>query len=71
MNLSSRLESLKDRHASLETRISDEDPGFQDTSTGCDPGPDSDLEDLILPEDRVPAGPAPETAHPHETAKDA
>ena len=25
MNLQSRLESLKDRHASLETRIADED----------------------------------------------
>jgi amidophosphoribosyltransferase len=57
--------------AAGRTRISDEDPGYQDSSTGCDPGPDSDLEDLILPEDRVPAEPGPQPAAQHETAKDA
>ena len=63
----------------LRTSISDEDPGVQETSTGCDPGPDADLEDLILPEDRVPAdrtttgpaGPGSQHAAQPETAKDA
>ena len=57
--------------------ISDEDSGIQDSSVGCDPGPDSDLEDVLLPEDRVPArsGAAPvptaEPAPQNETPKDA
>jgi amidophosphoribosyltransferase len=67
------------RRAAGRTRISDQDPGVQEGSTGCDPGPDADLEDLLLPEDRVPAGPdaasdTPSAAQPAaqpETAKDA
>jgi amidophosphoribosyltransferase len=55
------------RHPAELSCISDEDPGFHETSTGCDPGPDSDLEELLLPEDRRPAPPADQ----HETAKDA
>ncbi|MCD1146138.1 amidophosphoribosyltransferase [Kocuria sp. LUK] len=35
--------------------ISDADPGVHQGSTGCDPGPDADLEDVLLPEDREPA----------------
>ncbi|MGG7652324.1 MULTISPECIES: amidophosphoribosyltransferase [Kocuria] len=67
------------RRPAERTSISDEDPGVQETSTGCDPGPDADLEDLILPEDRVPAartttgpaGPGSQHAAQPETAKDA
>ncbi|PLC13616.1 amidophosphoribosyltransferase [Kocuria flava] len=61
--------------------ISDADPGVHQGSTGCDPGPDADLEDVLLPEDREPAraatGPsaagtrAPATDPAAETPKDA
>jgi amidophosphoribosyltransferase len=55
------------RHATEHATVSDEDSGVAASCVGCDPGPDSDLEDLLLPEDKVPAD-APDQ---HQTAKDA